>query len=321
MGRVDGGVPFTDLTRLARRQHGVVTRAQVIDVLTRHQLEHAIATGRLESVHRGVYRVAGSPESWEQMAHAAALAGGGGAAVSFRAAAHVWNLAGFWEQPPVEITVPHLRRARLHDVVVHDSQILDGIHVDRRHGIPVTSVARTLCDLTASCWSNEVGRALDDALRRKLTALRKVQAVFDDLATRGRRRSTIMRTLLAERGPGFDPGGSDAELRMIRTLLDSGLPAPVQQFGVRIGHRTYRLDGAYPPYLVCIEYEGFDFHTSLTAFDHRYERDRDLRLARWLIVYVTRRTSGPRLVADVRQALEQRGWPGTPVLPPLPPSR
>jgi len=80
---------------------------------------------------------------------------------------------------------------------------------------------------------------------------------------------------------------------MIRTLLDSSLPAPVQQFGVRIGPRSYRLDGAYPPYLVCIEYEGFDFHTSLTAFDNRYERDRDLRFARWMIVYVTRRTSGP----------------------------
>ena len=253
-------MPFTDLTRLARRQHGVVTRAQALDALTRHQLDHAIATTRLEPVHRGVYRVAGSPESWEQAAFAAALAGGAGAVVSFLAGAHLWNLAGFWEQARVTITVPYGRRARLHDVTVHDSQILDGPHVDRRHGIPVTSVARTLCDLTACCWPNQVGRALDDALRRKLTSLRSVQTVFDDLATRGRRRSTMMRTLLAERGPGFD------------------------------------------------------FHSSRTAFDDRYERDRALRIAGWLIVYVTHRTSRPRLVADVRQALELRGWPALPTL-------
>ena len=307
-------MPFTDLTRLARRQHGVVTRAQALDALTRHQLDHAIATTRLEPVHRGVYRVAGSPESWEQAAFAAALAGGAGAVVSFLAGAHLWNLAGFWEQARVTITVPYGRRARLHGVTVHDSQILDGPHVAQRHGIPVTSVARTLCDLTACCWQNQVGRALDDALRRKLTSLRSVQTVFDDLATRGRRRSTMMRTLLAERGPGFDPGGSDAELQMIRTLTDSGLPAPVQQHRVRIGNRTFRLDGAYPPYLVGLEFEGFDFHSSRTAFDDRYERDRALRIAGWLIVYVTHRTSGPRLVADVRQALELRGWPALPTL-------
>jgi hypothetical protein len=310
---------FTLLAARARRQHGLVTTSQALEVVTRHQFGHLIATGRLERIHREVYRVAGSPASWEQAALAAALAGGNGAVVSFLASAYLWNLAGFWEQPGVELTVPHLRRARLHAVRVHDSQILDGPHIDRRHGIPVTSVARTLCDLTACCWSNQVGRALDDALRRKLTSLRKVETVFDELATRGRRRSTIMRTLLAERGPGFDPGGSDAELRMIRTLTDSGLPAPVQQHRVRIGNRTFRLDGAYPRHLVCIEYEGFDFHTSRTAFDDRYERDRLLRIAGWLIVYVTRRTSGPRLVGDVRQALELRGWPGPPVLPPLPP--
>lgn len=124
-----------------------------------------------------------------------------------------------------------------------------------------------------------------------------------------------MRTLLAERGPGFDPGGSDAELRMVRTLRDSGLPPPVQQHRVHVGGRTYRLDAAYPEYLVGLEYEGFEFHTSRTAFDDRYERDRALRVAGWLVVYVTRRTTGPRLVDDTRQALTQRGWPGRPLLP------
>src|SRR5262249_7315714 len=161
--------------------------------VTRRQLEHLLAQARLEHVLPGVYRIAGSPESWEQMALAAVLSSGPGAVVSFLAAAHLWNLAGFWEQPQSEITTPSRRRTRLRDVIVHDSEILDGIHVDRRRRVPVTSVARTLCDLTACCSPNQVGRALDDALRRKLTSLRRVGAVFDDLATRGRRRSTVMR--------------------------------------------------------------------------------------------------------------------------------
>src|SRR5262249_22742716 len=158
----------------------------------------------------------------------------------------LWNLAGFWEQPQSEITTPSRRRTRLRDVIVHDSEILDGIHVDRRRRVPVTSVARTLCDLTACCSPNQVGRALDDALRRKLTSLRRVGAVFDDLATRGRRRSTVMRELLAERGPAFHPGGSDPELRMMRVLVSGGLPSPVQQYRVRVEGHNYRLDAAYP---------------------------------------------------------------------------
>jgi hypothetical protein len=270
----------------------------------------------MDVIHRGVYRLAGSPESWEQMAHAAVLAGGPAAVLSFLAAAHLWQLAGFWEPPPIEITVPRARRARLHDVTVHDSRVLDGPHLAKRRGIPVTSVARTLCDLTACCWSNQVGRALDDALRRKLTTLRQVRSVFDDLDTRGRRRSTTMRSLLAERGTGFHPGGSDSEVRMVRALVAAGLPRPVQQHRVGTAERTYRLDAAYPEYRVGLEYEGFEFHTSRTAFDDRYERDRALRVAGWLLVYVTRRTSASRLVQDTRQALELRGWPGPPRLLP-----
>jgi len=308
-------VPFVDLAAVTRRQHGLATRAQALEVMTRHQVEHALAVGRIEVVHRGVYRIAGSPESWRQAAHAAVLAGGRGAVASFLPAAHLWDLAGFWEQPPVGITIPHDRRARIPGVVVHDSRILDGIHVAHRFDIPVTSVGRTLCDLTAGCSSNQVGRALDDALRRRLTSLRAVQVVFDDLATRGRHRSTIMRALLEARGPGFHPGGSDPERRMLQVLVAAGLPAPVPQHRVRTGRRTYRVDAAYPDYRIAIEYEGFDFHTQRTAFDDRYERDRALRTARWLVVYVTNRTTEPRLVDDVLDALRQRGWPGPPVLP------
>jgi hypothetical protein len=244
------------------------------------------------------------------------LAGGARAVLSFLAGAYHWYLAGFWEPPGIEITVPDTRRARLRDVVVHDSEILDGHHVTVRKRIPVTSVARTLCDLTACCSANRVARALDDALRRKLTSIRRVSMTFDDLATRGRRRSTVMRTLLEERSGGFHPGDSQAEVAMVRTLVASGLPVPVQQHRVRVGGRTYRLDAAFPEYLVGLEYEGFDFHTSRTAFDDRYERDRALRVAGWLVVYVTGRTSPARLVDDITQALRLRGWPGPPTLPP-----
>jgi Transcriptional regulator, AbiEi antitoxin len=306
---------FHNLTAYARRQHGLVTRTQMLKTLSRRQLDNLVHTGRLERLQPSTYRVAGSPESLEQMLHAAILASGDGAAASFRAAAHLWYLAGFWEIPTVEITTPSRRRTRLDDVIVHDTKVTGTIHFERRRGIPVTSVARTLCDLSACCSPNEIGRALDDALRRKLVTLRRMRAVFEDLATRGRRRSTIMRELLAQRGANYHPGGSDPEVRMMRVLQSAGLPDPIQQHTVRINGKSYRLDGAFIAYKVALEYEGFEFHRSRTSFDVRYERDRDLKNDNWWIVYITSRTSDERLVSDTRYALETRGYPGPPVLP------
>jgi hypothetical protein len=304
-----------ELMAYARRQHGLVTRKQILETLTRRQLDTLLQTGRLERVQPSTYRVGGSPESWEQMLHAAVLAGGDDAAGSFRAAAHLWTFAGFWAAPSIEITTPSRRRTRLDDVIVHDTEVLGTIHFDRRRGIPVTSVARTLCDLSACCWPNEIGRALDDALRRKLVTLRRMHAVFDDLATRGRRRSTVMRELLAEREPSYHPGGSDPEVRMIRVLRHAGLRDLVQQHAVRLNGMTYRLDGAFIDYKVALEYEGFEFHRSRTAFDVRYTRDRALKHDDWWVVYVTSRTTDERLVADTLFALKTRGYPGPPILP------
>lgn len=309
------GMSDAELAALAKLQHGLVTDRQAEQLLTIDQIRYRVRRGRLERVLPGVLRVSGAPEGWEPAVMAAVLGAGHGAVVSFRAAAHLWSLPGFWEAPPVEVTTPSRRRVRLAEVVVHDSEVLDGPHVDRRHGIPVTSVARTLCDLTACAWPNQVGRALDDALRRKLVSLRRVREVFADIETRGRRRSTVMRTLLDERGPAFHPGGSDPEVRMVRVLTAAGLEGLVPQHRVRVDGKTYRLDAAIVPYRVGFEYEGFDFHTGRTAFDDRYERDRMLKRARWLVVYVTSRTTDAQLVRDAYDALTSRGFPGPPVLP------
>ena len=77
--------------------------------------------------------------------------GGPGAVASFRTAARLWALPGIDSEDLLEITTPTRRRSRIPGVTVHDSFILDGWHVTRRSSIPVTSPARTLCDLTA-CW-------------------------------------------------------------------------------------------------------------------------------------------------------------------------
>src|SRR5689334_20547503 len=96
--------------RLATAQHGVVTRAQLLDAgLTRHQIQHRLLLGALLCVHRGVYRVGHRGPSVEALYLAAVLACGEGARLSGRAAAHLLGLLK-GRAPEPEVTAPGERR-------------------------------------------------------------------------------------------------------------------------------------------------------------------------------------------------------------------
>ena len=147
-----------------------MTKEQVLTVLTKEQLRLRLRQRRLEPVRLGVYRVSGAPQTWHQDLMAACLAAGSGSRVSFRAAAALWELEGF--SPDVlEITVAARTRTRLDGVIVHDTQVDGPEHLALVEQIPVTSVARTLCDLSAVVRPWTVERAVDEALRRKLVTL------------------------------------------------------------------------------------------------------------------------------------------------------
>ena len=118
----------------SRRQHGLITRQQLAERLKPRQIDHRVVEGQLKLVRRGVYRVAGAPETWEKHLLAACLARPGSVA-SFRAAAAVWRLPGF-DPDVLEITVEGIRRARLDGVIVHESQVWGPRHIARRSGIP-----------------------------------------------------------------------------------------------------------------------------------------------------------------------------------------
>ena len=84
---------FTEIAPFARRQYGLVTHDQALTVITDRQLKRALLVGRLEPVRRGVYRVAGVPESWHQFVLAACLARPR-ACASFSTAAALWAFPG-----------------------------------------------------------------------------------------------------------------------------------------------------------------------------------------------------------------------------------
>jgi len=295
-----------EIAAIARRQFGLVSLAQARELVTDRQIKHLVSSGRLELVRRGVYRTVGTPVIWHQHLLAATLAAPGSVA-SHTSGAAVWKLA-LPEPGSVEITVQRRRRVRLDGVVVHQTLVLPEAHTTRRHGIPVTTVARTLCDLTVHLTERALAAVVDDALRRRLVNLPHLRTVADELDGQGRGRCTIMRSILAARVQGFDPGGSAQEMRVAKLLVAAGLPAPVAQHRFRIGGRTYRVDLAYPEYGIVIEYDGWDHHGARGAFDGDRVRGNQLELLDLTVLRFTSAFTDAQIVADVRQALARAGY-------------
>lgn len=292
------------LSAFARRQHGLITRQQALTVLSPNTLDRRVRARILEPVRRGVYRVGGVPESWEQQLLAACLHAGPEVRASFGSAAALCGFEGFPRQG-LEVTHFGSRPSVIEGVVVHESAVFDARHVTRVNGIPTTSVARTLCDLSAVAPKRSVERAVDDALRRKIVRLTDILVVARLLEGRGRRRCTVMREILEHRQPGYDPSESDPERRIAELLVRAGLPEPTRQHRVEIAGRRYRIDLAYPELKIAIEYDGWGWHSGRRAFDDDRARANQLVVLGFAVLRFTSKSTAQTIVDTVTAAIER----------------
>src|SRR5205823_6445904 len=146
-----------------------------------------------------------------------------GGVASHRSAARLWGIA-YVPAERLELTVDADQVVRLPGVVAHRSNRLPGSHTCSFAGIPVTTGARTIVDLSAVLGDHTLERVVNDALRRGVTSVDELCDCFEMLAGRGRRRVAHLRPLLEARGHGFNPGGSDAELQVVEWIVEAGLP-------------------------------------------------------------------------------------------------
>ena len=285
-----------DLDRLGRGQHGLVTYWQLIqEGWSDAALRHAVATGMLWPVRKGVFRTAGTPVTREQTLLAAVLASRR-TVVSHASAASAWWLREF----PAPEGIDLLRIGsppRLPGVVPHRTLHLPDADVTRHRGVPITTVARTLTDCCGLVSVAGLGRSVDDALRRGIVDLPRLVATVERIPRAGRRPSRSIREVLAERVAGYDPGGSDAELDVLRCYREHGRPLPVQQHRVRVGNRTYVLDYAFPEVRHGFEYQGVAFHGTPSALHDDSGRTRALQLLGWTLWPITSRTTANELLA------------------------
>jgi hypothetical protein len=296
--------------RIAGAQHGVFTRLQAAACgATRAAIAWRLRVGRWERLYPSVYVLAGLPRAWRQDAIAACLHFGPGAAVAFRSAAVIRGLAASRDGTVMVLVSRSRNRRGTRGVSVRSSlQLIAEEDITTVDGIPVTSVPRTLLDLATGEPAEELGRVLDEALRRRLISLRALDGwLKDPRRTRHRGRLALQR-LVDER---MDIGVTESplETRFLKLLRRAGLPAPVLQHVVRDGARFVgRVDFAYPVEKVAVEVDGFRYHADRRAFDDDRARANDLLALGWVVLRITAKhmAEDPRGVAAwVRRALSR----------------
>ncbi len=209
---------------LSERQHGIVTTPQVMALGgTRHVIAHLVESGQWERLTPMLLRRIGSPPSRGQRAIAAVLDAGIGSALSHRSAAAWWRLRGF-NLHDLEVTrlrntnsiEPRLAR------MVHEPRCFPAHHRTVLDGVPIVVPSRIPFDLAATQhWLAE--KALDRAWAANLLSYRSSMLMMDDLAERGRRGITLMRELLAVRGPDYRPNDTNLEDRFQQLAREAGL--------------------------------------------------------------------------------------------------
>lgn len=275
------------IAHIARRQHGLIATHQVASSpAARRSLSRRAATGQLEHIRQGVWRIAGSPSTWEQSALAAVLSSGPASVLSHRAAARIWQYEG-WSTSSVEITKPNPLSSRITNITCHRSTVLD---IDRRirNSLPVTSPERTAIDLSGRLGVVALGKFVDDGIRRGILDINRLSVCASRLApARGRKMSNVY-TVLQRRLDGYEPGESVFEDRVADVIANlTDLPPLVRQFEVRIGDKRYRIDLSNPAILLAHECDGFKYHKTRSAFSNDRARANDLVGLGWTVLRYT----------------------------------
>jgi very-short-patch-repair endonuclease len=262
-------------------------------VVSRHQLAQAglgknaisarLQAGRLHRIHAGVYAVGHKLIPKQGWLMAAVLASGPEAVLSHRSAAALWGLRGYSEGA-VHVAVP--RKSTSTRQIRRHFSLVPADERDAREGIPVTSVHRTIFDLSATASVDEVAAMIREA---EYLSLWDRLSLWDLLerypGKRGSRNLRFALGRIAEEPPGRKQ--SKLEERFAPFLRRHRLPLPRFNDWILLGDKRYRADCHWPKRHLIVELDGWQGHSSRSAFQEDRARDRALRVAGYSVVHLT----------------------------------
>ena len=197
MARADGNKAKLRVLRGASSNHCVIHLDEAVTLgMSKWAVYRLVDSGEWRLLLPKVIGTGVPGDRRKQLLAAGCLWAGAGSAASHRSAGFLWDLDGV-TAGKTTITTIHQRKSPRPWLTVHRTTRPFAIH--RRHGVPVTAIDRTLVDLGSVATSDLVELGLEDALRRRLTTVDRLEFALRRDGGRGRRGAAALVGLLRER--------------------------------------------------------------------------------------------------------------------------
>lgn len=271
------------LADVAQRQHGVVSRRQLVELgFSDRSISRLAAERGWQRPHAGVFVLPGVGRAFPQRVLAVQHSLSVESVATGATAAHLYGLR------PAPATLEFLIGE--HDRVVPPAgtrltrtRTLLPSEITEVHGIRVATGARMLIDYAAYGQPFEVRALLIDTMQRRLVNLAELADRLGEIGpVRGR---GLLKRLAREQSAEHADSVFEAALR--RLIRRSGLPRPAPHpWPVDCDGITLHADIAWPDLRVAVEADGFAFHSTREQLERDHRRGNALANAGWIVIRV-----------------------------------
>jgi very-short-patch-repair endonuclease len=183
------------------------------------------------------------------------------------------------DEKKIDVIVARNRGPRV-GIRPHRTSRLDPVDIKEIDGLPITSPARTVLDVSELFSSRGLGDVLEEAFRRKLVSAKELRDVINLYP--GRRGARLLAALLDECSESdFTYRGAERKLRAL--IKAAELPRP--RFNLRM--HGYQVDVAWLDQRLVIEVDSRRFHSSARQFETDRRKAARLTAAGFTVIRVT----------------------------------
>lgn len=298
--------------RFASRQFGVVARRQLIrSGLAESTIAKCVENGSLSRLFRGVFAVGHPRVEQRGLWLAGVLSAGDGAVLGYRSAAALWGFLPAKRAVEVIRTGSSARQrawveltGRMVSIplMIRQSRTLPAAELRVVNGIPVTSVARTLLDLSTVLSKAALRRAFIEADRLGLLDDRElVTCAHRSVPRRGTKE---FRRMVGRRLP---------DAQKLKSVLEGLFLDLCDKYGIarpEVNHVVGRseIDCVWPGSRTMVELDSYEFHRGREKFEEDRARSNRLKADGWVILRFTWRmvVHEPNQVAALIKQAQKR---------------
>lgn len=263
---------------IAGSQAGLVTIHQLRDAgVPDSTITDCVACGRLFPVFHGVYSVGHAYLTAYARMLAATLACGPGSVVSHGTAAWLLGLRD-WKPEAIDVIASVEAGRKIAGIRRRFVPPPVGGEIWRRHGVPLTSPARTIVDCAGILDRRGVAELIEQAAVEGILDVVTIDRVLDGPRRRGSRRLLLALAPWRRYRRGIKIR-SRMEAKLLPLLTEAALPIPETNAKLRLAGDVYEVDFLWREQKLVVETDGGRFHDTPAAGARDSDRNRALAAA------------------------------------------